>query len=79
MEGGDEERLGWHSAKREFFMSNLMVRIHFSIVMIRWTGLAPWEFEFHFPGSLRSTFLEFSKYSSCPGLRCDCVKSLRSV
>ena len=26
-------------------------------VMIRWTGLAPWEFEFLFPGSLTSTFL----------------------
>ena len=25
--------------------------------MIRWTGLAPWEFEFPFPDSLRSTFL----------------------
>ena len=25
---------------------NLLVRIHFIIVMIRWTGLAPWEFEF---------------------------------
>ena len=25
-------------------------------VMIRWTGLAPWEFEFPFPGSLVSTF-----------------------
>ena len=25
--------------------------------MIRWTGLAPWEFEFPFPGSLASTFL----------------------
>ena len=23
-----------------------LVRIHFIIVMIRWTGLAPWEFEF---------------------------------
>ena len=23
--------------------------------MIRWTGLAPWEFEFPFPGSLTST------------------------
>ena len=36
---------------------NLLVRIHFIIVMIRWTGLAPWEFEFPFPGSLTSTFL----------------------
>ena len=25
--------------------------------MIRWIGLAPWEFEFPFPGSLTSTFL----------------------
>ena len=25
--------------------------------MIRWTGLAPWEFEFPFTGSLTSTFL----------------------
>jgi len=25
--------------------------------MIRWTGLAPWAFEFPFPGSLTSTFL----------------------
>ena len=24
--------------------------------MVRWTGLAPWEFEFPFPGSLISTF-----------------------
>jgi len=31
--------------------------IHFIIVMIKWTGLAPWEFEFPFPGSLTSTFL----------------------
>ena len=34
----------------------LLLRIHFIIVMIRWTGLAPWEFEF--PFSLTSTFLE---------------------
>ena len=39
-------------------IDNLLVRIHSSIVMIRWTGLAPWEFEFPFPGSLISTFLE---------------------
>jgi len=28
--------------RREFFIDNLLVRIHFIIVMIRWTGLAPW-------------------------------------
>ena len=52
-------RLGFavQSLEREFFIDNLLVRIHFIIVMIRWTGLAPWEFEFPFPGSLTSTFL----------------------
>jgi len=30
---------------REFFIDNLLVRIHFIIVMIRWTGLASWDFE----------------------------------
>ena len=44
--------------EREFFIGNLLVRIHFILVMIRWTGLAPWEFEYPFPGSLTSTFLE---------------------
>jgi len=38
--------------EREFFVDFLLVRIHFIIVMIWWTGLAPWEFEFPFPGSL---------------------------
>ena len=32
-------------AEREFFIDNLLVRIHFIIEMIWWTGLAPWEFE----------------------------------
>ena len=43
--------------EREFFIDNKLVRIHFIIVMIRWTGLAPREFEFPFPGSLTSTFI----------------------
>ena len=32
------------SVEREFFIDNLLVRIHFIIEMIWWTGLAPWEF-----------------------------------
>jgi len=32
--------------EKEFFIDNLLVRIHFTTVMIMWTGLAPWEFEF---------------------------------
>jgi hypothetical protein len=31
--------------EREIFIDNLLVRIQFIIVMIRWTGLAPWEFK----------------------------------
>ena len=38
--------------EREFVIDNLLVRVH----IMRWTGLAPWEFEFPFPGSLTSTF-----------------------
>ena len=44
--------------EREFFIDNLLVRIHFIIMIVRWTGLTPWEFEFHFPCSLTSTFLD---------------------
>jgi len=44
-------------SEREFFIDNLLVRVHLIIEMIRWTGLAPWEFEFPFSGSLISTFL----------------------
>jgi hypothetical protein len=43
--------------EREFFIENLLVRILLIIEMIRWTGLAPWEFESPFPGSLTSTSL----------------------
>ena len=44
--------------EREFFIDNLLVRIHFIIGMIWRTGLAPWECELPFPGSLISTFLD---------------------
>jgi len=47
---------GRWSAQRVFFIDNLLVRIHFIIVMIWWTGLAPWEFESPFPGDQRSVF-----------------------
>ena len=38
--------------EREFLIATLLVRIHFGIVMIRWTGLAPWEIEFPFQAAL---------------------------
>ena len=28
--------------ERDFSIDNLLVRVHFIIVMIRWTGLSPW-------------------------------------
>ena len=43
--------------ERKFLIDNLLVQIYVIIEMIWWTGLAPWEFEFPFPGSLISTFL----------------------
>ena len=49
--------VGVYPKEREFFIDNLLDRILFIIVTIRWTGLAPLNFEFHFPGSLTSTFL----------------------
>ena len=49
--------------REELCVGNLLVRVHCIIVMIRWTGLAPWEVEFPFPGSLTSAFLrECSKW-----------------
>jgi hypothetical protein len=48
----------------EFFIDNLPARIHYMIVMIRKTGLAPWEFPF--PGSIMSTILV--SYSASPVL-----------
>jgi len=67
--------------KREFFFDNLLVRIHFIIEMIGWTGLAPWEFEFPFPGSLTSTFVYLFHTRPCMG-RClggelRCIEELR--
>ena len=50
-------RSGTIPLERESFIDNLLVRILFIIEMIRWTGLAPWEFESSFPGSRTSTFL----------------------
>jgi len=44
-----------HLPRERVFIDNLLVRIHVIIVMIRWIGLAPWEFECPFPGSLISS------------------------
>ena len=59
LRGGSLSSVGGeaHRSEREFFIDNLLVRIHFIIEMIWRTGLAPWEFKFHFPGSLISPFL----------------------
>jgi hypothetical protein len=43
--------------EREFFVDNLLVRIHHIIFIFQQTGLAPWEVELSFLRSLISTFL----------------------
>ena len=50
---------GYLAPQRDFFIDDLLARIHFIIVMMRWTGLAPWDLEFPYPGSLTSAFLVF--------------------
>ena len=47
-------RLPRTRSERVFLIDNLLVRIHFIIEMIWWTGLAPWEFGLPFPGILTS-------------------------
>jgi len=44
----------------EFFIANLLVRIRLVTETFQRTGLASWEFDFHFPGSRISTFLTLS-------------------
>ena len=51
---------------RDFFSDNLLVRIHLIIEMIRWTGLAPWGFEFLFPGCIASTLAKHRVLSLTP-------------
>ena len=46
-----------NGAEMGFRRRTILVRINSIIGMIWWTGLAPWEIEFPFPGSLISTFL----------------------
>ena len=61
--------------EREMFIDNLLVRIHFIIVVMRWTGPAPWELEFTFPGSLAFTFLVLlnSNIRGKSILKVDCI------
>ena len=56
---------GRYFKEREIFIDNLLVRIDFIIVMIRWTGLAPREFHLSlmFEG-VRTSALDFSKVRS---------------
>ena len=52
------DAVGLYIPEIEFLIDNLLVRVDLIIVMIRWTGLAPSEFEFPFLSSLISTFLD---------------------
>jgi len=61
---GAGQRPARAGAEREFFIDNLLVRIHFIIVKIRWTGLA---FEFPFPGAHGNALLALAHLSHPPG------------
>jgi len=52
-EPASEPQRFYQAAGGRMLLDDLLVRIHFIIVMVRWTGLAP----FPFPGSLTSTVL----------------------
>ena len=41
------------ASERDVFIDNLLVRIHFIIEMIWWTGLAPWELRIGASSTLR--------------------------
>ena len=58
-------------SEREFLIDNLLVRIHFTIVIIWWTGLAPRKFELPFLGSFTSTFPLWIKTLSIDLVVCD--------
>ena len=42
--GASGDAPSWQSTEGDFLIDNLLVQTHFIIVMIRWTGLAPWRF-----------------------------------
>ena len=60
--------------ERDFFIDFPPVRIHCIILMIWWTGLTPWEFEFPFSGSLTSTFLGFCVHELSLAFEPSCVE-----
>ena len=81
-----EKKVQWRSRttrapslEREIFIDNLLVRIHCIIVIIRWTGLAPWEFEFPLPGSLTSIFFTGGVVSVCTRIGTPLRNSRRAV
>ena len=64
--------------EREFFIHKLLVRIHLVIVMIRWTGLAPWEIEFPFQVALHIPSYTCSKGRRPMPLRVDPTQKVTS-
>ena len=78
MNGYQNKSFARSGQESEFFVDNLLVRIHFIIEMIWWTGLSPWEFELPFPGSLISTFLCFCGVIEPTGVNTGRAMNLRS-
>ena len=62
--------------EREFFIDNLLVRIHVIIEVTWWTGLAPWEFEFPYIYLRNRGLLMLSKLKTrdtCEGTHAPCT------
>ena len=55
----------YQEVEREFFVDNLLLRIRFIIVMIRWTGLAPRECEYQEAGSYATTVAGIMESCAC--------------
>ena len=50
-------KAGARLAEREFVIDNLLLRIHPIRVIIRWTGLALWRYDFFSSDSFTSIFI----------------------
>jgi hypothetical protein len=66
------------SRERESLIDNLLAQIRFMMVMISWTGLAPWEFEclIHgVPFASRLPFRIFIEHTGPRGTARSCTES----
>ena len=64
LEEGKASNLLWPQRERVLYRKLTGPNLLFTVEMIWWASVAPWEFEFPFPDSLVSIFLDSC---TCPG------------